>query len=169
MQNSIVRFPISTKYTPFVQFVPKIQNCQFKLKFGIYTNLNMQNSMISFNFFCFQLEVLFLGKFGPKNQYYQFKLKFGTYTNGEFNGGFYLICSRLKIPFLGKFDSKNQNCWFKLKCGTQTNGEINGGVYFIFLLLSLYIYLPLTKKVFQSFRQKKLIEANQNWKNHISI
>ena len=36
-------------------------------------------------------------------------------------------------------------------------------------VLLLTIYLPLAKKVLYSFRQKKLIEVNQKWKNHISI
>ena len=35
------------------------------------------------HFFCFWVEMLFLGKFGPKSQNYQFKLKFGTYTNSN--------------------------------------------------------------------------------------
>ena len=30
------------------------------------------------HFFCFSLEIPFLGKFGPKSQTYMFKLKFGT-------------------------------------------------------------------------------------------
>ena len=36
---------------PFLgKFGPKNQTCQFKLKFGTYTNSNMQNSMAVFNF-----------------------------------------------------------------------------------------------------------------------
>ena len=35
------------------------------------------------HFFCFWVEMLFLGKFGPKSQNYQFKLKFATYTNSN--------------------------------------------------------------------------------------
>ena len=67
---------------PFLgKFGPKNQNYQFKLKFGTYTNSNMQNSLGMFLFFCFWSEIHFLGKFGPKNQNYQFKLKFATYTN----------------------------------------------------------------------------------------
>ena len=31
------------------------------------------------------------------------------------------------------------------------------------------IFLPLTKKVITSFRQKKIIEVNQKWKNRISV
>ena len=40
--------------TPFLaKFGPKNQNCQFILKFGTWTNLNMQNSMAMFNFSAF--------------------------------------------------------------------------------------------------------------------
>ena len=39
------------------KFDPKIQNCQFKLKFGNQTNLNMENSMVMFTF----------SLFGPNN------------------------------------------------------------------------------------------------------
>ena len=37
----------------FGQFGPKIQNCQFKLKSGTLTNLNMQNLMVVFTFSAF--------------------------------------------------------------------------------------------------------------------
>ena len=47
---------------------PKNQNCDFELKFGISTNLKMQNAMVMLTFFNFRLGVYFLGKFGPKNQ-----------------------------------------------------------------------------------------------------
>ena len=39
---------------PFLgKFGPKNQNCHFKLKFGTYTNSNMQNSMVMFIFLVF--------------------------------------------------------------------------------------------------------------------
>ena len=39
---------------PFLgKFGPKNQNCQFILKFGTWTNSNMQNSMAMFNFSAF--------------------------------------------------------------------------------------------------------------------
>ena len=60
------------------QIVPKNQNCQFKMKFSTYTNLNMQNSMVVFTFTLFRPEISFLGKFGSINRNCQFKLKFGT-------------------------------------------------------------------------------------------
>ena len=60
------------------KFGPNNQNCNFKLKFGTYTNSNMQNSMVMFIFFVFWLEIPFLGKFCPKSQNYQLKPKFGS-------------------------------------------------------------------------------------------
>ena len=54
MQNSMVvsiLFVLDWKYIPFLgKLGPKNQNCQFKLKFGTYTNSNMQNSMVVFTF-----------------------------------------------------------------------------------------------------------------------
>ena len=45
--------------SPFwVNLVKKIQNCQFKLKFGTKTNLNKQNSMMMFNFSVFDHKYL---------------------------------------------------------------------------------------------------------------
>ena len=43
----------------FGKFCPKHQNCHFKLKFGTYTNSNMQNSMAMFIFFVFDRKYLF--------------------------------------------------------------------------------------------------------------
>ena len=41
----------------------------------------MQNSVVMFIYFRFQLKVPFLDKFGPKIQNWLFKVKFGTQTN----------------------------------------------------------------------------------------
>ena len=46
----------------------KNQNCQFKLKFGTFTNSNMQNSMVLLILSILDRKHPFLGKFGPKNQ-----------------------------------------------------------------------------------------------------
>ena len=68
MQNSIVVFIlfVQTGNTFFGQSWSKNEKCELKLKFGTYTNSNMQNSIVVFTFFCFRLETRFLGKFGPK-------------------------------------------------------------------------------------------------------
>ena len=65
----------------FGKFGPKIQNCQFELKFGTSTNSNMENLMVVFIFSIFNQKYSFWVKFGPKNQNYQFKLKYGTETD----------------------------------------------------------------------------------------
>ena len=49
--NGVVRSFRFRPETPFLnKFGPKNQNCQFELKFGNYTNSNMQNSMMVFAF-----------------------------------------------------------------------------------------------------------------------
>ena len=72
-------FLISNGNTLLGEFGQKIQNCQFKLKFGTLANSNMQNVMVVFTFSGF-----FYGKYHiwvnlvQKNQNGQFKLKFNT-------------------------------------------------------------------------------------------
>ena len=63
------------------KFGPKTQNCQFKLKFGTYTNSNMQNSMMMFTYSVFDRKNLFWGKLVPKikNKFH----KCGTQTNSN--------------------------------------------------------------------------------------
>ena len=54
MQKSMVMFTFSLfgrKYLFWGKLGSKNQNCQFELKFGSWTNLNMQNSMVIFTFF----------------------------------------------------------------------------------------------------------------------
>ena len=74
---------------------PKNQNCQFKLKFGTYTNSNKQNSVA---LFCFRPETLFLGKYGPKNQTCQFKLKFSTYINSDIQNSMVVFIFSVLYP-----------------------------------------------------------------------
>ena len=51
MQNSMVMFTFSVSRFRFLgKFGPKNQSCQFKLKFGAKTNLNMQSSVVVFTF-----------------------------------------------------------------------------------------------------------------------
>ena len=100
-------FPFSTINTHLGQIWYQIQNCQFKLKPGTKTNLNMQKSMAMF--FCFLSELLFLGKFDPKNQNSLRKLKFGTYINlNMWNSVVPFVLSVLDWKYsLGKFGPKN--------------------------------------------------------------
>ena len=49
--NGAVLFFCFTLETHFLsKFGPKSQTCQYKLKFGTWTNSNMQNSMMVFTF-----------------------------------------------------------------------------------------------------------------------
>ena len=62
MQNSIVGFAfldLDLIYLFWRKFNSKNQNCQFKLKFGTKTNLNMQKSMVCSLFTAFDLKQLF--------------------------------------------------------------------------------------------------------------
>ena len=79
MQHVIV-WCIPNIYTAYLlgKFGPKIQYCQFKLEFGTFTNSNIQNSIVMFDYSVGDKKYLFLEKFDPKNQNCQFKLKFGT-------------------------------------------------------------------------------------------
>ena len=49
----LIFFAFDQKYYFLEKFGPKSKNCQFKLKFGSYFNLNMQNSMVLFIFSVF--------------------------------------------------------------------------------------------------------------------
>ena len=80
MQSSMVIIE-NTENTIFLKFGPRNQNCWFKLKSFVWTNSNIQNSVVVFTFLILGWECPFwanLGKYGPKNQNRQFKLKFGT-------------------------------------------------------------------------------------------
>ena len=53
----------SLKITFWGKFVPENQNCQFKLKFGTKTNLDMQNSVVLFTFSVFDWKYPFKARF----------------------------------------------------------------------------------------------------------
>ena len=76
----------------------KNQNCQFKLKFGSKTNLNMWNSLIMFTFSVFVHKYI-----SWANLVQKFKKKFSKWNS---------------IQRLIRIWSKNYNCQFKLKIGT---------------------------------------------------
>ena len=64
------------------KFGPKNQNCQFTLKLGTKTNLNMQDLMVC-SLFLLSTEIPFWGKFGQKNRNFHLKLKSGTYSQNK--------------------------------------------------------------------------------------
>ena len=92
MQNSMMMFSffryrpeipfLGIRNNPFwVYLVHKNQNCQFKLKFGTQTSLNMQNSVVKLNFSVFDRKYLFRANLAgfdltTRDSYSRFKLKF---------------------------------------------------------------------------------------------
>ena len=65
--NDGVHFFCFPREIPFLcKFGPKNQNYQFELKFGTYTNLNMQNSVVVFTFSIFDQKYLFFGGGGGR-------------------------------------------------------------------------------------------------------
>ena len=70
MQNSTILFTFffRSEISFLRKFGPKTQYYQFKLEFGIYTNSNMQDSMVMFAF-------SILDEFGLKTQNCQSKVK----------------------------------------------------------------------------------------------
>ena len=79
-------------------FAPKNQNCQFKLKFGTKTNLNMKNSMVMFVFSIFYWKYPFLEEICSKKS--KFFVEAGIQT-GRIWWWFSSFFFRLEIPFLG--------------------------------------------------------------------
>ena len=119
MQNSMRLFnfiAIDRKHL----FGPKNQNCQFKLKFGTLTYLNIQYLMMIFIFSVLHQKTLF-GQIGLSIHNCFFQKKFGTCTNLNMQNSmvmFTFFYFRPEIHFLGKFHPKNQNCLFQLNLGT---------------------------------------------------
>ena len=56
------------KFPFWENLVKKNQNCRFKLKFGAYTNSNMQNSMVMLTFSVFDSNYPFLANLVKKNK-----------------------------------------------------------------------------------------------------
>ena len=80
------------------------------MKFGNYTNMNMQNLMVVSIFSILDREYLFGGKFGPKNENCQFEQKFGTLTNSNMQ--------HLMVILTFSVSTKNtffKQIWFKKK------------------------------------------------------
>ena len=54
------------EYHFWENLVQKNKNCQFKLEFGTYTNLNMKNSLLMFIFSVLTGSIFFGGNLFPK-------------------------------------------------------------------------------------------------------
>ena len=98
----------------FGQVWSKKSNCQFELKFGTKTNLNMHNAIVVFNFSVLDQRNPFWTNQVQKNQNCQFKLKFGTRNNWNMRNS-------MMIFFFSVFDHKYPS-WvnlfqkFKIAC-----------------------------------------------------
>ena len=79
-QNSLVMFTFqfSTENILLGKFGKKNLNCWFKLKFGMETDLNMQNLMVVFILSALDWTYPFCTNFNC-----WFKLKFGTFANSN--------------------------------------------------------------------------------------
>ena len=104
MQNSMMLFTFFVfewKYPFWANLVQKVKiiSWSWNLVARLIWICRIQWSC---SFFCFWLEMPFLGKFGPKNQNCHFKLKFGTYSNSNMQNSmvmFILSVFDWKYPF----------------------------------------------------------------------
>ena len=115
------------------KFGPGNQNCQFQLKFGTKTNLNMQNSVVLFTFSVFDWKYLFRSKF----YHWIWSLVPSKFWICRIHKLFTFFQFWEDILFLGKFGPKSQNCQFKLKFGTLTNSNIQS----LMVVLTFSVFL----------------------------
>ena len=138
-----IHFFVLDQKNPFwANLVKKNQNCQFKLKFGTKTNLNMRNSMM-FTLSVFDHKYLTWANLVQKFKTVQSEICYkDSFEYAKFNGGVCFISFRLKIATLfGELRQKNRNCQFKLKIGTQTNSNMkNSIVVLIFFCFRPEVY-----------------------------
>ena len=125
MQNSLMMFTFSVfsqKYF-FGKFGQKRKNCQFKLKFGTKTNLNMHNSVVLFIFSVFDWKYPFMANFILEVEvwYLEFQIC-------RIHKSFTFFRFWPDILFLGKIGPRNQNCQFKLKFGILTNWNMQNSL-----------------------------------------
>ena len=109
----------------------KNQNCSFKLKFGVKTNLNMRNSMMMFTFSVFDHKYLSWATLFQKFEIVQSKIWYKDELE---------YAKFKQLPFLGKFGPKNRNCQFKLKIGTKTNANMKNSIVMFIFLFSTEVY-----------------------------
>ena len=104
----------------FFQKRKRKKKCDFNLKFGTYTNLNMDNLLVML---CFSSEIPLESKFYWKSQNCHFKLKFGIQINLNMKTlmlMLFLCCRQEKTGF-GQIRSKHPISDFRLETVTQTN------------------------------------------------
>ena len=112
------------------KFSPKYHNCQFKLKFGTYTNSNTQNLVVMFTFSDVDWKHSFWANLVQKKENCQFKLTFGTKNNSNVQNSmvvftfsvldrkhklFYCLCDRTGVETLKQTAAVNMA--FLFCCG----------------------------------------------------
>ena len=134
---------------PFLgKFGPKYRNCHFQVKFGAYTNSNIQNSMVLFFYSVFDWKYPFWANLVEKVKIISWSwnlvVRLIRICRIQWCNGFWV-----EIPYLGKFGPKNQNCHFKLKFGTYTNLSLQNSMwcsFFLFLIGNTLFGQIWTKK-----------------------
>ena len=91
----------------------KILNCQFKLKFGIYTDLNMQNLMLVFIFFWYSLKILFLPNLVQKIKIVTFS--WNLLPRRIWSGALHFFCFCCKYLFAVNFILEAEICYQKFE------------------------------------------------------
>ena len=127
--NGDVHFFCFKPETAFLgKFGSKNQNGQFELKFGAYTNSNMQNSMVVYTLSVLDLKKPFWANLVQpfwansvqKTKMISFSWNFVPRLIRVCRVQWWcsLSCFKPETIFLCQFGSTNQNCQFKLKSGT---------------------------------------------------
>ena len=119
---------------------PNNQNCYFKVKFCVLTNLNMQSSRGMFTFSVLDWKFLFWVNLVLKIEIviWSWISYWGWYEYADFNRDAHFFCFRPEIPFLGKLGPAIQNCYFKQKFGTSTNLNMQNSI----VMLIFFCFIP---------------------------
>ena len=120
----------------------KNQNCQFKLKFGTKTNLNMRNSMMMFTFSVFEHKYLswvnLVQKFKIVSSKWNLIQRLTRICKIKWWCLFYPVSTENSSLF-GKFGPKNCSCQLKIGANTNLNMK-NWIVMFNFLCFRPKVY-----------------------------
>ena len=149
------------------KFGPKNQNCLFKMKFGAYTNSNMQDSVVMLTFFDFDRKKLFWVNLVQKIEIVSlFRYLVPGLTQMS---RIQWICSIVlllsEFLFLSKFCPNYQNFPFKRKFGTQTNSNMQNSVeMFTFLDVDRnYLFRAYLFEKFKSLLPRLILICRIEW------
>ena len=153
MQNSMVMFiSFFFCFWPEIlfwgKFGPKSQNYQLKLKFGTYTNSNMQNSIMLFPFLLFEWKYPFWGNMVQKNKIVTLSWNLVPTIIRTCRIQWwcsFFFCFWSEIPFWDKFGRKSQNYHLKLKFVTYTNSNMKNSMM-LFSVFCFWVQIPFLGK-----------------------